>query len=754
MESPEVSINSDSLLEHAAWIRQLALELVCDPGTADDLIQETWLAFLRARPDTERPLRPWLARVIRNAAALRARRRVGRATREQVVAQPELLPSSVELVVRAEQQQRLVDSVLALAEPYRSAVLLRYFEGLTPMEIARAQGLPAATVRTHLHRGLEQLRGQLDREHGGDRKAWILMLQPLMQRSEPALGVGTGVGAGLAATALVVASLLAIFFAYRALGDAGAEEPGSLGLPLREELANASESEASLPPHALGERVEGSPASLAEAADRRSVQLVDRRTGLPLGDYTLRAGGQRLRTDGEGRVELAAALAEITPIDDERLGMDAFSSHGARQTRPVVREALQLPEGEVIAIASGPTFRLELSPPAAAELDNLEARLISRGPSEYDDDGRARLIAPVRAAGEAYSQPWLRFAPIPGGTESAQGTWELELRDTEGLWWGLAPLNDVLPRVAPVIALELQPAAVLRGHVESSTGRDLDELTVSLHPESDPDRVAYHCAVDERGDFLLRWIQPDEYVLRVAGNLATPYLANLALRAGAHHVHDVVLGGPQSAGPIAGTIRSSSGAYEGQLLVFLYGASDDVLDVFPTTWRSEGGSLVASFAFDQAPPGPLHLDVVSLADAVTFQLDVDELRAPNEEVGIDLLDERPATNWGFEVLDHTGVEVEEFEIEVRVNGGDPRRFRSQLSSPSEGGSRTRSWSLIAGNMRWNRFEGPAPLRNLPLDARVSWTIRAEGSKPVSGDSSGFVHASLDLRLATVRLDPQ
>ena len=56
MDSPEISLSNESLLEHATWVRKLAFELVRDPGTADDLAQETWLAFLRARPDTERPL--------------------------------------------------------------------------------------------------------------------------------------------------------------------------------------------------------------------------------------------------------------------------------------------------------------------------------------------------------------------------------------------------------------------------------------------------------------------------------------------------------------------------------------------------------------------------------------------------------------------------------------------------------------------------------------------------------------------------
>ena len=75
MDSPDLSLSRDMLLEHAAWMRKLARELVRDPGAADDLTQDTWLAFLRSRPDPDRQIRPWLARVLRNAAGLSARRR-------------------------------------------------------------------------------------------------------------------------------------------------------------------------------------------------------------------------------------------------------------------------------------------------------------------------------------------------------------------------------------------------------------------------------------------------------------------------------------------------------------------------------------------------------------------------------------------------------------------------------------------------------------------------------------------------------
>jgi len=51
--------------------------------------------------------------------------------------------------------------VLALPEHLRVVVALRYYAGLDATEIGAALGIPAGTVRSRLHRALEQLRDRL-----------------------------------------------------------------------------------------------------------------------------------------------------------------------------------------------------------------------------------------------------------------------------------------------------------------------------------------------------------------------------------------------------------------------------------------------------------------------------------------------------------------------------------------------------------------------------------------------------------------
>ena len=87
-----------------------------------------------------------------------------------------------------------------MREPYRSVLLLRFYEGLAPSEIARRRDVPAATVRSQLHRGLETLRGALDERYGDDRRRWALAAVPLATcapRGATALGVAHKVAVAL-----------------------------------------------------------------------------------------------------------------------------------------------------------------------------------------------------------------------------------------------------------------------------------------------------------------------------------------------------------------------------------------------------------------------------------------------------------------------------------------------------------------------------------------------------------------------------
>jgi len=205
------SCSFDSLLAHASFLRSLARELSLDTSRADDLVQRTWMAALQHPPSDDKPLRRWLAAILRNFAREEHRTEMRRTDRDALAALPFATLGSDVLAEQIELQQSLLRAVSELDEPYRSVIYQRYYEGLAPREIAARSGVPLKTVKTHLHRGLEKLRARLDRAHG-DRSAWLMALIPLTNPTSwtgPALGallVNVKLKVALVCVAVLVAS--------------------------------------------------------------------------------------------------------------------------------------------------------------------------------------------------------------------------------------------------------------------------------------------------------------------------------------------------------------------------------------------------------------------------------------------------------------------------------------------------------------------------------------------------------------------
>ena len=113
------------LLRHAAFVRAVARGALGGDDLVEDVVQETWLAALRGGVERARKLRPWLGSVAYRRAKDMLRRRASERRRLRGVGSPGAAPAASDAVVRAETSRRLVAAVLALEEPYRTAVLLR-----------------------------------------------------------------------------------------------------------------------------------------------------------------------------------------------------------------------------------------------------------------------------------------------------------------------------------------------------------------------------------------------------------------------------------------------------------------------------------------------------------------------------------------------------------------------------------------------------------------------------------------------------
>ncbi|MEJ7603227.1 MAG: sigma-70 family RNA polymerase sigma factor [Kofleriaceae bacterium] len=176
MDGAEHEARLAQLTAEMAWLRRLARALLGQH--ADDLAHDTWIAAATGAP-TDRPLRPWLGRVALNLARMSGRSQARRTRREEVFHAPaNLVPTPEELIRRVELQRLVAGEVLALREPYRSTVLLHYFEELSCAEIARRLQLSDGTVRRRLKVALDELRSRLGKRDGKPDRG-LAILAPL-----------------------------------------------------------------------------------------------------------------------------------------------------------------------------------------------------------------------------------------------------------------------------------------------------------------------------------------------------------------------------------------------------------------------------------------------------------------------------------------------------------------------------------------------------------------------------------------------
>jgi RNA polymerase sigma-70 factor (ECF subfamily) len=155
-----------------AWLRERARRQLGGPLRrvldSEDLTQETQLKALEGldgrRFANRRAFRGWLAAILRNVAAQRARRVRGEAELGEVAGR-ERSPSSA---ARASDERRSMRRLLArLPERDRKVVAFRLVEELSFREVAERTGTTEAHARMIFSRGVRRLReatGERERE--------------------------------------------------------------------------------------------------------------------------------------------------------------------------------------------------------------------------------------------------------------------------------------------------------------------------------------------------------------------------------------------------------------------------------------------------------------------------------------------------------------------------------------------------------------------------------------------------------------
>lgn len=149
--------------QHQEAAFRLAYLLLRDPHDAEDVAQEAFVrAFLALDSfDEARPFKPWLLQITRNLAKNRLRslsRYWSMVKRWWDVQEPVSEPAAVGRSTSA----LLGQAVQKLRPNAQEVVYLRYFLEMSEAETAVALNIPAGTVKSRLHRALQQLKGIIE----------------------------------------------------------------------------------------------------------------------------------------------------------------------------------------------------------------------------------------------------------------------------------------------------------------------------------------------------------------------------------------------------------------------------------------------------------------------------------------------------------------------------------------------------------------------------------------------------------------
>ena len=153
------------------------LRMSQDEGEAEDLHQEVWLKVIRGIDGySSGSFRAWLWRVVRNAAADRARKHVAEPILDAPVAEgadaaafvdqvpDDTVVSALTRMEEAERKAAVREAVDGLSRRLKEVVLLRLNGELKFQEIADILGLPIGTVLGRMNLALAKLRQALSQK--------------------------------------------------------------------------------------------------------------------------------------------------------------------------------------------------------------------------------------------------------------------------------------------------------------------------------------------------------------------------------------------------------------------------------------------------------------------------------------------------------------------------------------------------------------------------------------------------------------
>jgi RNA polymerase sigma-70 factor (sigma-E family) len=149
---------------HYQSLVRLAVILVCDAATAEEVVQDAFVAMhgaWRRLRDSDKALCYLRQSVVtRSRSVLRHRAAAGKSAPQPAADATDAGQGAITLLERP----AVVAALRALPARQREALVLRYYADLPEAQIASAMGISRAAVNSHTARGMSALRSVLEQE--------------------------------------------------------------------------------------------------------------------------------------------------------------------------------------------------------------------------------------------------------------------------------------------------------------------------------------------------------------------------------------------------------------------------------------------------------------------------------------------------------------------------------------------------------------------------------------------------------------
>jgi RNA polymerase sigma-70 factor, ECF subfamily len=145
--------------EFADRLRKFIRSRVSDPDTAEDILQDVFVKIQSRLGQLNDPaaLQSWIYLIARNAIIDHYRTRKPTVeVPESLAVEPETGNGEVEELKAAFRRM-----IFSLPEPYRDALVLTEFDGLTQQQLADRLGISLSGAKSRVQRGREQLKQML-----------------------------------------------------------------------------------------------------------------------------------------------------------------------------------------------------------------------------------------------------------------------------------------------------------------------------------------------------------------------------------------------------------------------------------------------------------------------------------------------------------------------------------------------------------------------------------------------------------------